>query len=258
MTEEKGIAPKEETGIITPEMLDDVLEGTENRLRGPLDTLMIFRQGKEDYFKIGEEKKGRVVGIFLMTFDTRAFWRSGELTGSPPDCHSLDGLVPDERVVHPIHEKCRGCPASAKGADPRCKTKAYDFLIVLKPGFKTQGEKAVILPDDVLGPGLLIYSTSNRGSNRAYTAWDRQIKEASLRKQGVVTLWSFGSDKSKGNIDYSFVKQEVVAPIPAHNEPGGEVWEVILKEITHLKDGIAHEVMSILTTSAGTEEDASE
>jgi len=49
---------------------------------------------------------------------TKQFYAEGFVDGStsPPDCYSLDGKKPDERVENPVHVNCATCPKNQFGS----------------------------------------------------------------------------------------------------------------------------------------------
>lgn len=250
--------------ITSMEQLDAALDDTVGRGSSLLDGLSVYRQGKEDYFKVGEEKKGHVTGIFLLSRrPTRACWEKDEITGVAPNCYSFDGVVPHSSVKKPYASKCDGCPfdkpGSGKGNQRKCKQKASDFILLVPDNFRRTDENthAFIDPKDIIGPGLVTYSVGNRGSSRAYQEWLRSCKEKGIRPQGCVTRWKFGSDKSKSGVDYNYVEQEFVLPLPSPEEDP-DIWEVIVKAVMDLKNGSADNILLALTGIGGGEEAGSD
>lgn len=250
--------------ITTQKQLDDLLGETTGSQTSLLGGLTVFRAGKEDYFKVGDRKAESAVGIFLMSKrPVRAYWESDELSAKPPSCFSLDGVVPHEVVEEPESEKCDDCPwnkmGSGKGRSKKCKTKASDFVLLLPQEYEVNPDTKVAWPEpsQIVGPGVLNYSISNRGSDRAYSDWLRGVREKGMRPQGCVSRWSFGSDKSKSGVPYSFVKIEVLHALPSPTEDP-DIWAAIAGAVQGLKGGQADEVLIALSGMASGEADAAE
>lgn len=250
LTTPLGKGPK---AIATEEQLASLLDDTTGRAVTPLDGLLVYRQGKEDYFKRGEDRVGSVTGIFLLSRrPTRAFWEKEELSGEAPSCYSFDGLVPAPQIDQPQSEECKGCRwdemGSGKGGAKKCKTKAADFMLVVPDNYErdTANNLAWVDPKKIVGPGVILYSIGNRGSARGYQAWLTDLKEKGLRPQGVLTRWSFGLDRSKSNVDYNFVAMETVMPLPdPTHDPA--LWSFIVEQVQGLKGGNADQILSMLT-----------
>lgn len=245
-----------EVSIATHKQLDAMLDDTVGRSSGLLDGLTVFRQGKEDYFNVGDEKRGTVLGIFMLSRrPNRACWEKEELSGDAPACFSFDGITPHSSIAKPFAAKCDGCPfdkpGSGKGNSKKCKQKASDFILLLRDKIQYTEDRstAFVTKDDIIGPGLVNFSIGNRGSSAAYQEWLRTCKEKGVRPQGCVTRWSFGEDESKSGVTYNFVKQEYVAMIAGpENDP--DLWNVIVKAVMDLKSGSADNILFALTGSA--------
>lgn len=268
MTEQndKSLALKgKNVDITTQAQLDALLGETTGSSTSLLGNLTVFRAGKEDYFKVGDRKVESVTGIFLMSKrPTRAYWEEEQMTGKPPSCFSLDGVAPAEVVEEPESERCDDCPwnkqGSGKGKAKKCKTKASDFVLLLPQQYEINPDTKVAWPEpaQIVGPGVLNYSISNRGSDRAYSEWLRLVREKGLRPQGVVSKWSFGSDKNKAGTVYSFVKIEMLHALASPTDDP-ELWAAIAGAVQGLKGGQADEVLVALSGMAGGEDaDAAE
>lgn len=247
--------------ITTQAQLDELLGDTTGGQTSLLGGITVFRQGKEDYFKVGDNKVESATGIFLMSKrPLRAYWESDQMTGKPPSCFSIDNVTPHEIVTEPESEKCDDCPwnkmGSGKGRSKKCKTKAADFMLLLPEQYEVNPETKVAWPSpaDIVGPGVLNYSISNRGSDRAYADWLRGVREKGLRPQACVSKWTFGSDKSKSGVEYSFVKIEMLHALPTPQEDP-DLWSAIAGALQGLKGGQADEVLIALSGMAGGAED---
>lgn len=254
------LAERPENALST-DVLKDVLGDTTGGPADLLDQLALYRQGKEDYFKLGEEKRVEVVGIFLLSArPSRAMWLSDDLTGDAPDCFSFDGVTPHEVVTKNPAATCGECPfdklGSGQGRSKKCKTKANDFVLLLPPGFIVDevSKKAVITAEDIVGPALINYSTANRGTSRNWQAWLRSLKELGMYPQGVAATWSFGGDRNKAGTAYSFVQIETIAPLPSAEEQP-ELWDAILTQVRLLKSGKKDEILLALSGSSKDEEE---
>lgn len=238
--------------IATQEQLDSLLDDTTGRSTNVLDGLTVFRQGKEDYFNVGDAKQGTVLGIFLLSKrPTRAYWPSDELSDKPPECYSFDGLTPHETSPKIQASKCEDCPwnkpGSGKGKSRKCKMKASDFVLVVPEDYERDQANNLAWPAPKrMMPAVVMYSVSNRGSSRAYQDWIRTLKEKGHRPQGVLTRWKFGDDTSKGGVDYNFVDMEVVMPLPGPKDDA-ELWTKIVNSVMELKGGNADEILLALT-----------
>lgn len=244
--------------IGTKEQLDAVLDDTTGRATGALDNLTVYRQGKENYFKVGERKVESLLGIFMLSRrPTRAYWPKDEMSNTPPECYSFDGIVPHETASKPQAEKCADCPwdkmGSGKGKSRKCKQKASDFVLVVPDDYERDHANNLAWPDPKrVIPAVLMYSISNRGSARSYQDWLRSLKEHNHRPQGVLTRWSFGEDESKSGVDYSFVRMETVLPLPGP-ENDDKLWDLIVKTVVDLKGGRADAILTALSGTMGDE-----
>lgn len=251
--------------ITSQKELDSLLGDTTGGQTSLLGNLTVYRQGKEDYFKVGDRKAESVTGIFLMSKrPLRAYWEEEQLTGKPPSCFSLDGVAPAEIVEEPESERCEDCPwnkmGSGKGRSKKCKTKASDFVLLLPQQYEVNPDTKVAWPEpaQIVGPGVLNYSISNRGSDRAYSEWLRGVREKGLRPQGCISRWSFGKDKNKAGTEYSFVRVEMIHALPSPTDDP-EIWAAIAAAVQGLKGGQADEVLIALSGMAGGEDaDAAE
>ena len=97
-------------------------------------------------------------------------------------------------------------------------------------------------------PGVLMYSISNAGSARAYSDWQRALRDKGVRAQGVITRWKFGEGESKGGVTYNYVEPEFVAVLPPI-ENDQEIWQTIIASLTSLKGGSAEEILTLLSGS---------
>lgn len=245
--------------------MDGLLDDTLGSPVGLLDALSVFRPGKGAWFEIGDDKREKVYGIFLISRrPTRACWEKDDITGDPPRCWSIDGTRPHELVSDPYSELCQGCPqdalGSGKGRSKKCKTKGKDFILLLGMDDKAaarmemSGECEIGL-GDVIGPAMIDYSIGNRGASRAFQSWQRSVREQGHRPQGVITCWSFGEDQNKAGTDYDFVRMEMVAALPSPSDDP-RIWAAILSAVKGLKEGQAEEVLIALSGSADDEPEA--
>jgi hypothetical protein len=244
--------------ITTQAELDALLDDTVGKGTGVLDGLTIYRQSKDDYFNVGDGRRNYVDAIFLLSKrPTRAFWEKDEITQEPPSCYSFDNVTPHPTVEEPQSPKCEGCPqdqpGSGKGNSRKCKSKANDFVLLLPDEYEKDDDNKIAWPrPSQLAAGLLMYSVSNKGSARAYQEWLRVTREKGQRPQGVVTRWSFGKDRSKSGIPYSFVKQDFVMALPSTGDDP-ELWGAILKGVASLKGGASDSILLALTGTMGGE-----
>ena len=265
-TEKKdNLIPVEQAGAIAPvdeAEMGELLDGTTGGSTGDLDALTIYRQGKENYFKNGEEKVADVTGIFLYSMrPARAFWPiDSEMDGSSPCCWSLEGEAPHGSSDDPQAQSCRDCPwdklGTAKvGRGKACKTKANDFIIQTGVVEVSQDQKVGPLPvvfvDPrlVVGPALVNYSIGNNVSPKAFRAFVRSAKELGRPPQGVLAKWTWEMARSKSNVEYSACSIEVLGVLPDHTEDP-ELWQMILKEVRNLKGGVAEQILVALSGSS--------
>lgn len=254
MSESKELASKDQ--------LAELFGDTMGRPTSFLDTLTLYRSGKEDYFKRGDEKVADVHGILLYSQrPMRTFWSSAELSDKPPDCWSMDSVRPYAEAAQPQADKCSECPrdkfGTAKvGNGKACKTRAADFLLEVNvnegmpPLSKTSIPVFELTPARVMGPALVRYSIGNKESANNYAALMRFAKERATYVQGLVCRWGFDRAKSKSGVDF-----DVVTVTPLAKIPDDDVMKVVVPLVKALKDGQAK---SLLESLAGrTDDDAS-
>lgn len=138
-------------------------------------------------------------GIVVYQRLTRAYWKSDETTGSPPDCSSRDAVV---GVGDPGGE-CRTCPLSQFGSDPKagrgqaCKQQTMWFLL---------------REDSFLPIVLSLPPTSLRAAKQYMLA----LAGAGIRAPEVVTKLALESDKNPDGQAYS----KVIPTLGGKLDPG--------------------------------------
>lgn len=105
-------------------------------------------------FLEGQPPIKEVEGVILHTKKTNMYYANTYTPGqtSPPDCYSLDGILPDKSVQSPVHPKCQGCPMAEFGTNQMKKGKACRNL---KPLFMLLSEDAIIPRQIVVTPSSL-------------------------------------------------------------------------------------------------------
>lgn len=241
-------------GLLSPEEAEELFGNTTGRSDNPMDSISIYRQGKEDYFNLNDEKVPEVIGVFLMSQrPMRAFWHpSKEMDGSAPTCWSIDGEAPSPNSDEPECEKCSDCTwnklGTAKvGRGKACKTKASDFVLTLARWDEQDDGSAVITPGYNLGGGLIQYSIANKNAGVNWQTFLRKSREIAPLPQLVVAKWGFESAQSKSGVKFSTVKIDVLAPINV--EESAEFFTHIKEQLQHLKGGAANEILSMLSGS---------
>ena len=99
--------------------LKDNMEGVQPRL----PQIGIVHQGQMFIMPDGE-KTQKFIGIILDSNRINAFWHhsfSESGGGDPPDCFSMDGIVPEASCPDPQHDSCTKCPHNEFGSDGRGK-----------------------------------------------------------------------------------------------------------------------------------------
>ena len=261
--EKEGLIPTDDvpSGIvpITDEDMD-ILGDTTGAPTSDLDGLSIYRQGKGDEFKCGDDKVKQVTGIFLYSQrPMRAFWPiDSEMDGSAPCCWSLNSEAPAEGSEDRQNDSCSTCQwnelGSAKvGRGKACKTKASDFIIQVGP-FETSPDKigslnkVYVTPQNVVGPALMNYSISNAVAPDSFRSFVKGARELGRPVQGVLAKWTLEEHRTKkSNVEYSACEIEIIGVLPDHKEDP-ELWGTILKEVRQLKEGQA---VNLLTRLAG-------
>lgn len=252
MTDEKSLASSDQ--------LKDLLSGTMGRASSPLDALTVYRSGKEDYFKVGDDRKvDSVIGILLYSQrPIRTWWSSSEITNSPPVCWSADGVKPYEGVEEPQSEQCAGCPhdkfgTAAQGKGKACKTRAADFIMELmldttaiRPPTGKSIEVVTVKTDDIVGPALVRYAISNKLSPASWQALQRFAREHDTFPQGLVVRWRFESTMSKNNVKFDAVVVEPIAKLSPQT-----IEEHVIPMVRSLKAGGAQQVIEMLAGSPG-------
>lgn len=247
--------------LMGPEQLDELFGGTMGRPTSMMDTLTVYRAGKEDYFRRGEEKVPSVTGVLLYSQrPMRTFWANSEISDSPPDCHSIDSIRPDSESDNVQADTCAACPhdkfgSAQKGKGKACKTRAADFILEVKatelalsPITPTSIGVVTLDPKIVMGPALVRYGIGNREASDNYASLIRFARERGLPVQALLCRWSFLKGKSKSGVAYDVV---VVTPL-ARIRPEDLV-VLIAPLVKALKEGQAREV---LTSLSGTKDEA--
>ena len=117
--EENAVEVREEGGLPT-ELKDqfdlkDNMEGVTPRL----PQIGIIHQGQMFIFPDESQVKD-FIGIMLDTNPINAWWeQSYDETGggTPPDCYSMDGIIPDLNCEKPQASTCRECPKNKFKSD---------------------------------------------------------------------------------------------------------------------------------------------
>lgn len=244
---------------LSPSQLGELLSDTMGHSTSTLDSLAVYRSGKEDYFLRGDEgeKFPNVYGVVLYSQrPMRTWWPSAEITDTPPECWSMDGLHPwpDSKSVQA--NACAKCPhdkygSAAKGGGKACKTRASDFLLEIRVDELAlprvaKGAIPVLEPtdSDIIGPALVRYSIGNRESGQFWQSLIRFARERGSFVQAFVCKYGFHRTQSKGGVDYDVVKVEPLAALPS-----SFVMKHVVPMATALKGGQAVEVLTALSGS---------
>lgn len=258
MTEDKGLTPIDlggELAIPSDEDFMSMFEGTTGNDHNPLDSLIIYKQGKGSQWMYGpkdeeEELKEATVLVLYSQRPERTWYESAQLGNKPPECFSLDGVEPSPKSAKPQASACEDCPMKEFGADRPCKKRASDFVFQVRDDVNPEA----IEPDDLLGEALMRYSIANRESGPAWSSFQRQAKELRRPIQGVIARYGFQKGKSKSGVSYSAIKIDVVGALPMPSEAPW-LWEKIKTAVDGLRGGDA---MSILDMLSGKAPDATE
>lgn len=246
MTEDPG------SQLMSEAQLRELFEGTQGQPTSPLDTLTIFRQGKEDYFRRGEEKVEAVTGILMYSQrPTRVWWESEELSNKPPDCWSLDSIRPHPDAAKVQSDTCASCPndkfgTAHIGRGKACKTRASDFVLevaslpTLAPITKDSMPVVTLTPQMIVGPALVQYSIGNRDASMNYQGFLRFIKERGVYMQAVIARWEFDKATSKSNVDFDVVRIEPLAKIDTDS------LRIVAPHVSNLKGGLAIRILEML------------
>jgi len=253
------VSDEKKNELATPEQLADLFEGTMGRPTSILDTLTVYQSGKEDYFRRGDDKVENVVGVLLYSQrPMRTWWRSAEISNSPPECYSLDSIKPHADSQDPQADTCGECAwdkfgTASKGKGKACKTRAADFLLevnaldlAIPQITKTSLPVVALDPKRIMGPALVRYGIGNREAADNYASIVRFAKERGTYIQGLLCRWGFVKGKSKSNVEYDVV---IIEPLARLED--AVVQTVIVPLVRTLKGGQALEV---LTALAGTKE----
>lgn len=247
--------------LATPEQLGELFSDTMGKPTSLMDTLTIYRAGKEDYFKRGDEKVASVLGVLLYSQrPMRTWWPSDEISDSPPSCWSLDSIAPHPDSNEAQADKCEQCPhdkfgSALKGRGKACKTRAADFVLEVAPGavanlpILTPSTIPVVklTPALVVGTALVRYGIGNREAANSYANLMRFAKERATYVQGLICRWGFVRGTNKSNVEYDVVEFEPVAKIDDDS-----IQKLVVPMVRSLKGGQA---ISVLTALAGQRED---
>lgn len=259
--ERAELAKRDEAALMTPEQVESLFSDTMGKPTSMLDNLTVYRAGKEDYFRRGEEKVPSVLGVILFSQrPMRTWWASAEISDKPPECYSIDGIKPDADSDNVQADTCAECPwdkfgTAEKGRGKACKTRAADFVLELSeaklgtvPGITRNSIHQIELsPQMIVGPALVRYGIGNREAAENYQHLMRFARERGTYPQGLVCRWSFSKGESKGGVKYDVVKMEPVCSISQDS-----IRKVIVPLVLPLKKGQAIEVLKAL---AGGKED---
>lgn len=250
------LALADEAKLATPEQVADLFSDTMGKPTSMLDNLTVYRAGKEDYFRRGDEKVQSVLGVILFSQrPMRTWWRSDEISDKPPECYSLDGVKPDADSDDVQADTCAACPwdkfgSASKGRGKACKTRAADFVLELSQQNFPQVAgitpssiaKVDLVPKMVVGPALIRYGIGNREAADNYAHLIRFARERGTYPQGLVCRWVFNKGQSKSGIKYDVV---CIEPVCAVSEQS--IKEVIVPLVRPLKAGQAIEVLKMLS-----------
>ena len=245
----KSLAP------LTDKELAELFGDTMGRPTSSLDTLTVYRAGKEDYFRRGDDKVPSVTGVLLYSQrPMRTFWESSEISDSPPDCHSIDSIRPSPESAKVQADTCASCPhdkfgSAAVGKGKACKTRAADFVLEVKsdglllaPITPTTWTVIPLTPEMVMGPALVRYGIGNREASDNYAALTRFAKDRGTPVQGLLCRWSFVKGKSKSNVEY-----DVVTVTPLAKVSPDTLMTLIVPLVRDLKNGGAASVLTALS-----------
>lgn len=253
--ERAELAKREQSAIMTPEQVESLFSDTMGKPTSMLDNLTVYRAGKEDYFRRGEEKVPGVLGVILFSQrPMRTWWSSDEISDKPPECYSLDGMKPDPDSDNVQADACSDCPwdkfgSASKGKGKACKTRAADFVLELSeaklgtvPGITRSSIHQIELsPQMIVGPALIRYGIGNREAAENYQHLMRFARERGTYPQGLVCRWSFSKGESKSGVKYDVVKMDPVCSISQDS-----ITKVIVPMVLALKKGQALEVLKAL------------
>jgi hypothetical protein len=244
MSKDKEIVPIKIEGALAKMDLVSLLADTTGTPDNSDRTL--YKQGKEDYWKNGDEKAESVLGIFCYSLrPTRAFWHPDKnMDGSAPTCYSFNGIQPHANSEEPESDLCRGCQwdklgTAKQGKGKACKTKASDWIIEVPDNIEIGSDgRAYVDPARVLGISVMQYSIANRDAPGEFTKYIKKAKEIGSVPipQAVLGRWGFQGSTSSGGTKYSAVKLDVVAALPSQEEDP-HLWEFIVKMTTELMQG---------------------
>lgn len=250
MSEEKN------SELASADQLADLFEGTTGRPTSLMDTLTVYRAGKEDYFRRGDEKVPWVHGVLLYSQrPMRTWWSSDEISDKPPECFSLDGIKPSAESADVQADSCAECPwdkfaTASKGRGKACKTRAADFVLEVNafavgtiPNVTPTSLPVVALDKkSIMGPAIIRYGIGNREAADNYAAIMRFAKERGTYVQGLLCRWAFTKGTSKGGIDYDVVVIEALARID-----DATIQAAVVPLVRTLKKGQALEVLTALS-----------
>lgn len=254
-SERAELAKRESAEIVTPEQVEALFSDTMGRPTSMLDNLTVYRAGKEDYFRRGEEKVASVLGVILFSQrPLRTWWPSSEISDKPPECYSLDGIRPDPESDKVQADACAECPwdkfgTADKGKGKSCKTRAADFVLEMSEAklgavpaiTRSAIHKIELTQQMVVGPALIRYGIGNREAAENYQHLMRFARERGTYPQGLVCRWVFSKGESKSGIKYDVVRIEPVCAID-----DGSIMKVIAPLVKTLKSGQAVEVLKAL------------
>lgn len=240
--------------MMSKDQLDDLFGGTQGKPTSPLDTLTVYRAGKEDYFRRGDDKVQAVIGILLYSQrPTRVFWESDELSNKPPDCWSLDSIRPHPEASNIQADECGACPndkfgTAHLGGGKACKTRASDFLLEVTglplplPAITAASIPVVTLdPKMIVGAALVQYSIGTRNSAMNYQGFLRFLKERGSHMQAIIVRYGFDKARSRSNVEFDVVQIEPVARIR------DEDLQTVAPYVRDLKGGLAVRILEMLS-----------
>lgn len=247
--------------LMGPDQMQELLSGTMGSPTSMLDTLSVFRAGKDDYFKRGDDKVDAVFGVLLFSQrPTRSWWQSRDLTGDAPDCWSLDGVHPHVTSKMVQADRCAGCKqdqfgTAAIGRGKACKTRAADFVLQVREPEGLAGITKTAIPvvrleeKAVLGEALIQYGIGNKDSSESWQRLIRFAKERETPPQALICRWGFKKSVSKSNVEFASVEVVPVAKISAD-----DFGRLIIPKVKDLKDGSAMNILLALSGAGRTEE----
>lgn len=151
MSKKNEVATVAKAGAVLPSLIgaSQELQERMHEVKDNLESVEGFRiprvKATSEGFELveGEPPIKELEGVLIHTKKTKVYYEKPFRRGEkqPPDCYSLDGVLPDKSLPNPVNPTCKGCPMDAFGTNAMKKGKACRDT---KPMYFLLGDEAII------------------------------------------------------------------------------------------------------------------